>query len=70
MAKKIYYDGCWYVVSLEVANRIEYLQRCIIALLATNKYAAAEKCENRIYSIMCTALKNHDAYETTGGAIA
>lgn len=56
-------EGGSYRVPIEIANRIQYLERCITALKASGKYAKAEKCRQRIYDIMDKALFAKEAYE-------
>ena len=57
MFTTIIVEGGNYRVSIEIANRIQYLERCIAALEASGKYAKAEKCRQHIYDIIDNSLK-------------
>lgn len=59
-----------YRVTLEVANRVQYLKRCIMAFESYGRYESAEKCRQRIYDIMDVALFEKEAYEIDESEVA
>lgn len=70
MFKTIKIEGSFYRVSLEVATRIEHLQRIAMVYKADGNYGRYEKCQEDIYDIMDRALFDKEAYEIDESEVA
>lgn len=70
MFTTIIVEGGTYRAPMEIAQRVQFLQRCIAAFEASGKFGSAEKCRQRIYNIMDIALFARDVYEVNGGEVA
>ncbi|MBO7449510.1 MAG: hypothetical protein J6U54_04005 [Clostridiales bacterium] len=56
-------EGGTYRAPMEIAQNVQFLQRCVTAFEATGEYNKAEKCRQRIYDYMDRALFAKVVYE-------